>query len=312
MQIEARRSGMIWAALILVSFIFGSNYLAIRIIAAHIPPLFFQGIRFFGAGCILFLLAAAGGGLKIQRPSRSQWQASCFIGFVMLVIGQGGVAWSEQYIASGLAALIIATIPLWVVLLSRYMLGAKLTVRKILGLLCGFVGLVPILHIDGPVGNRFSVIAVLLVAALGWAVGSVYAKRASLHANISVAISMQMICGGIGLLCSSVIFKEWRYFSLSAYTASVLYALAYLTLVGGVLAYAAFGWLLRTAPPAVTSMFAYISPVVAVLLGARFLNERITENMLIGGSIIVLGVMLVMTATADNGPSRLAQKDAEA
>jgi drug/metabolite transporter (DMT)-like permease len=279
----------VWTALGLVYVVWGSTYLAIKFGVDSLPPLPMLGFRFLVAGAILFAWCARRGW---PRPTRAQWAGAAVVGALLPGIGNGTVGWAETRIDSGLAALIIAIVPLWIVVLDRLFLGRRLSARGVVGVAVGLGGVAFLVDPTGA-STRDLVAALALVgSSFAWAAGSLYATRAPRPADSLLGIAMQMLTGGVVLCAAGV--GQWGDVDLGAVTAKSAGGLAYLIVVGSIIGYTAYGYLLQNAPPALVSTYAYVNPVVAVGLGALFAGEQITLRTLAGGLVIVVAVALIV------------------
>ncbi len=295
-----------------VYILWGATFLAIRYAVATLPPFLMAGTRHLVAGAVLYPLARLRSG---ERPTRANWSAAALLGALLLFGGNGGVSWAEQYVPSGVAALLVATVSLWMVLLDWLRPGgARPTWRVIMGLVLGFSGLVLLV---GP-GNLFRGLGgggrvdpvgaiVLLLASLSWATGSIFSRRMQLPHHPLLGTAMQSLAGGallilVGLLSGQGMRLNWGAASL----ASVL-ALGYLIVFGSLLGFSAYTWLLGVAPPARVATYAYVNPVVAMLLGWALAGERVTLHTLAAAAIIVAAVVLVISSRPLANPSREAE-----
>ena len=281
-----------WAALATVYVVWGSTYLAIRYTVESLPPLLAMGARFLAAGVLLGGYLLARRGWRALRPTWRQLRGCAVVGVLLLLCGNGGVAVGEQRIASGQAALVVATVPLWVVLI-RLVTGDRPRVLSLLGSVVGFGG---IAILTAPqLGGRTGVgLGVVFFASFAWSVGSWLSPRVGLPRDPLVATSWEMVLGGVALLLSGTAAGELGDLHLAAAHASAWWGLVYLVVVGSLLGYSAFGWLLANAPISLTATYAYVNPVVAVALGALFVAEPITATTLVGGAVVVAGVVLVV------------------
>ena len=280
------------AALATVYVVWGSTYLGIKVALEGFPPMLLGAIRFLLAGAVLYAWTARRGGT--QRPSRVQWGAAALSGTLMLVGGNGAVTWAEQRIDSGVAALLVASVPLWMAVLARFWQGERLRRPAVAGLLLGFVGVGLLVRPTGDGVSLWPSLAVL-AGALAWAVGSIYVRRAPLPANALRGTSMQMLAGGAVFAVIGLLAGEGARLDLAAVTARSAGALLYLAVFGSILAFSAYTWLLRNAQPSVVSTYAYVNPFVAVLLGALLLAEPVTGGMALAGLLIIAGVALIVT-----------------
>jgi drug/metabolite transporter (DMT)-like permease len=293
-------SARTWAALGTVYVVWGSTYLAIRVAIETLPPFLMAATRFLVAGSLLFAFSARRGGHARDRIGPAQWRAAAIVGGALLLGGNGGVVWAEHRIASGAAALLVAMLPLWMAILDRVCFGRRLSRRGVLGLGLGFCGLVLLVGHDGgrvdsggvdPLGA-----AVCMLASFSWAAGSVYARTASLPHRPLVATAMEMLAGGFLLTLVGLAAGEAGRVRLDAFSTRSVLALAYLIVFGSLLAFSAYVWLLHRAPLPLVATYAYVNPVVAVVLGWLLLDEPITPRMIVAGSIIVVAVALIAGA----------------
>ncbi len=284
--------GKVAAAFAIVYVIWGSTYLAIFYAIQTLPPLLMAAARFFVAGGLLFAWARARGG---ALPTRRQWIACAVAGLLMLMLGNGAVVWAETRIPSGVAALIVAVVPCWMVLLEWLRGGEKPTGRVIAGLALGLLGLMLLVGPEGFMGGgRIDPIGaiVLVFGGFAWAAGSIYARGRDFPAP-RMATAAQMLAGGAGLVVLGTVFGEWGRLDLAAVTVSSVFALLYLVVFGSIIAYSAYVWLLRVSTAARVSTYAYVNPVVAVLLGWLIAGEALTPRMGAAAAVIVAGVVLI-------------------
>lgn len=283
----------IWAGLFVVYLVWGSTYLAIRFAVETLPPFIMMGVRFLIAGGIVYVWTAF---RKTPRPTWRDWRAAGTTGLLMHLGGTGAVGWAEQYVASGPAALLVATSPLWMVLLDAVRSrGEWPSVPASAGVLLGFVGAALLIApFSGGLGEPVHTTGawVLFFAALAWSLGSVYSQGLTPAAPVSLFTAMQMLAGGAGLLLVGMTTGEWARIQGTAVSARSAIALLYLIILGSVLAYTVYVWLLQVAPITLVSSHAYVNPVVAVLLGSLIGNEHLTSRVLIAALIIVGAVVL--------------------
>jgi drug/metabolite transporter (DMT)-like permease len=293
-----RHAGRVWAALWIVYLVWGSTYLGIKFAVDTLPPFPMLAIRFLLAGGLLFAWCSRRG---LPRPTRRQWLDAAVVGTCLAAIGNGGVGFAETRIDSGLAALIVAVIPLWIALLGRIFLTERLSLRAAAGIGIGLVGVAVLVDPAGASASDLVAIAVVLGGSFAWAAGSVYATTTTPTADPLLGVSLQMLCGGVVLAAMGA--GEWPQVDPGAVTAKSLLAVVYLVLVGSVLAYSAYAWLLHRAPPALAATYAYVNPVVAVMLGTLFAGEKLTVPTLAGGAVIVVAVVLIVTARPRPAPA---------
>jgi drug/metabolite transporter (DMT)-like permease len=285
----------IWLALIALYIVWGSTYLGIKVAIETIPPFFHAGIRFLISGLILVIWQRSAGH---PMPTRKQWVTVAIIGTLLLLGGNGLVAWAEQFIPSGIAALIIASVPMFLVIGEAIRPnGIKPNWQGIVGLLIGFVGifiLVSPSEISGSTTklNPFGVMA-LLLACLFWATGSIYSKTADLPKSSLMNTGAQMLMGSVSLFVVSVISGELHGWDVTAVSSRSLYGLLYLILVGSLVGFVSYGWLLQNAPISLVSTYAYVNPIVAVLLGTWFANEVLEPRIWVATGIIIGSVIFI-------------------
>jgi len=301
---SAPSRALIFAAFAAVYTIWGSTYLAIRFAVEVLPPFLMVGIRFLIAGFILYLWARIGGA---SRPAFFQWKSAAIVGLLMLVLANGLIAWSEQWIPSGLAALLVATVPFWMVMLDWMRpRGMVPNGRVVLGLIIGFAG-VALLFQPWRLteGGRFNLLgaAMVLVAAFSWATGSLYSLRAKLPSSPILSMGMEMLSGGTIALVVGMLRGELASIEVSAITARSLLALTYLILFGSLVGFNAYMWLLRVCAPAWVSTYAFVNPVIAVFLGWALGGEPLTTRTLVAASFIVVSVFFITFCSARDGSS---------
>ena len=280
-----------------VYVVWGSTYLAIRFAIETLPPFLMAGVRFLIAGALLYVWARFRTG---ERPSPRHWRSAATIGGLMLLGGNGGVVWAEQFVASGLAALIVATVPLWMVVLEWLAPGGSRPSRfTFVGLVAGFVG-VAVLVGDSNKLDAAQVpwipAAVLLFASASWAVGSLHSRRAPLPRSPLLATAMEMLGGGALLAATGLLFGEGNAALVGEVSAKSVLSLAYLIVFGSILAFSAYIWLLRVTTPARVSTYAYVNPIVAVALGSLMAAEPFTPRISIAAALIVAAVFAVIVA----------------
>ncbi len=286
-----------------VYVIWGSTYLAIRWSVETMPPLLMAAVRFLTAGALLYLWYHARG---MARPSTKQWKAAAISGGLLLAGGNGAVVVAVQWVPSGLAALLIGSVPLWIVLVD-WLAGARVrpTARSAVGVIVGFAGIALLAGSPG-VGaggarEAFGA-ALVLVGALSWAVGSIYSKSASGLPRPGPLVSMQMLAGGGILLLMSLVAREPFSFDPGGVSMKSALALVYLITFGAMVACAAYIWLLTAVSPAKATTYAYVNPVVAMFLGWALADEPLTFRSL-GAAAIILGAVVLITTEAGMRPA---------
>jgi drug/metabolite transporter (DMT)-like permease len=289
----ARRSpAAVALALATVYLVWGSTYLAIRITDRTMPPLLMSSVRFLVAGTALYLFAGRGR----QRPTLGQWGAAAIVGAALLLVGNGGVAWAETRLESGLAALIVALIPIYVAVLDRIFFGRRLSPVAVAGVVIGFVGVALLVRTGG--GGDVVAAVALVFTTSAWAAGSLYARGANLPESPLLAASMQMLAAGVFLGIAGLVSGEARGIHADSFGAKPVIAFVYLVLFGSLLAFSAYAWLLKNVRISVVSTYAFVNPVVAVALGTLFLKESIGWTTIVAGAAIVVAVVLIVTARA--------------
>ena len=288
-----RMSTAAWIALAAVYFIWGSTYLAIRYAIESIPPLSSAALRFILAGLILGAFLAIRRGPAALRVTGRQLASAALIGLLLLLGGNGFVVLSEQYIPSGTSALLVASVPLWIVVW-RAVAKDRPNARTLLGVLIGFAGLVVLMRPGhGGAHNYVLGVALVLIASISWAFGSVASKVwLTPPKDPFVSSAYQMVIGGVGCGIAAVLHGE--HFHPGAVTGTSAWATIYLVGAGSLVAFSSYVWLLKNAPISTVATYAYVNPVVAVALGALFLSEAITLAVVIGGLIVVFGVAVVI------------------
>lgn len=279
------------AALGTVYVLWGSTYLGIRVAIDDLPPLTMLAIRFLIAGALLYAWTRP----KHAAPDARGWVAAAVTGSGLLFVGTGAVAWAELHLDTGLVALVVAMVPLWLAVIDR----TKLSVLAILGLALGFGG---VAALAGPGSDAFTpATLVVVVGTLGWAGASILSRTAPLPPN-GLGAAMQMLCGGAVLLVAGAVRGELDDVHTPSLGAAA--AVAYLIVFGSLIAFTAYTWLLRNAPTSLVGTYAFVNPVVAVLLGTVFLGEPLTLRTLVAGSVIVAGVALIVAAPTRRYPAR--------
>ena len=282
----------IWSALTVVYLVWGSTYLAIRFAVETAPPLLMAAARFIvSGGCLLVWRRAAGD----AKPTLLEWRNAAIIGFFLLVGGNGGVVWAAQFIPSSLSALLVATVPLWMVLIDTLRPGGKRPgLKSALGILIGFCGAA--LLIGWSAGNAGAMnlagAAAVVFASIMWATGSLYGRTAPLPASLLLATGMEMLTGGIAQIFIALALGEWSSFDPVAVSQRSALALIYLTVIGSC-AFVAYAWLLRVAPTPLVATYAYVNPLVALLLGYFLADEPMTARTLLAAGLVIGSVVLV-------------------
>jgi drug/metabolite transporter (DMT)-like permease len=288
----------VWIALLALYIVWGSTYLAIRFAVETIPPFMHASLRFLISGAILYIWRRAAGD---PAPSLGNWKSTAIVGAALLLGGNGLVAWAEQSVPSSIAALMIATSPFWLTLFEALRAGgAKPTWQAILGLIVGFGGVFLLIGPAEITGaeesfDTFGTI-LLLLAPLFWSMGSIYAKGADMPKSTLLSTGMQMLTGAVALFLVSLFKGELSGFSFGLISVRSWLALLYLITFGSLIGFVSYGWLLHNAPISLVSTYAYVNPVVAVLLGSLLADELLNGRILIAAAIIIGSVVLINSA----------------
>jgi drug/metabolite transporter (DMT)-like permease len=292
-----------WVSLLIVWVVWGSTYLAIRVGDETIPPLVLASARYLTAGVIMFPVAlrqagsaarAAGAPAGRYRPRRAEWLGCAVVG-ILLLGANGAVCVGETTVPSGLTALLIATVPLWLLGLDAVLNHARLGLAPVTGLAVGLAGVGLLSGLGGGKGGvSVSGVVIILCAAAAWALGTIMARRVRTPASPALTSAMQLLTGGAVLLVLAAVTGEFGSFRLSAVAERSWVALGYLIVVGSIIAFSAYVIAVRMLPTATVATYAYVNPVIAVLLGTFILNEPVTPGMLAGGVLIVGAVVLVV------------------
>jgi drug/metabolite transporter (DMT)-like permease len=298
---------LVWAALGVVYVVWGSTYLAIRVTVETIPPLLAGGARFLLAGPLMYAWLLFRRGPAGVRVTASELWASTLVGAALLLGGNGLVMIAEQRVPSGLAALIIASTPLWIVLL-RGVFGERAKRATLAGVAVGFIGVgILVLPGTGTQGAPLGGALLLVAASASWATGSFFSKRLPLPEDPFTSTTMQMICGGVVLTVVGLLSGEAADVDLEAFSAASLWALGYLVVIGSLLAFTAYTWVLQHAPISKVATYAYVNPVIAVVLGWAILSEEITPAIAVGAVVIVASVAFIVRHEAAPKAPELAE-----
>ena len=282
------------AALGIVYVVWGSTYLAIAVADRTLPPFLMLSLRFLIAGALLYWWSARRGEVAAERPGRRQWRAAAIVGGLLLVVDTGGVAWAELRVSSGIAALVVASVPFFMAVLDRAFFGVRLPVGGVVGLFVGLLGVGLLVGASGHIDATG--IVVLLGASFAWAAGSTYARVASLPRKPFLSAAMQMLCAGAMLALVGIGRGELGQVHLSEISNASLAAVLFLIVFGSLVAFTAYGWLLKNASTRLLSTYAYVNPAVAVLLGWAFVGEKVGGREIAAGLVIVSSVGLLAFA----------------
>ncbi|MFI7533658.1 EamA family transporter [Streptosporangium sp. NPDC049376] len=296
---DRRTSLLVWGALAIVYVVWGSTYLAIRVVIETLPPLLSGAMRFTSAAVILSLVILLLKGPGPFRMTAKQFGGAALVGVLLLTAGNGLVALAEQHISSGLAALLVASVPLWLVIL-RVVARDRPRALTLAGVLVGFAG-VAVLSLTGASGaSNGTAITIILLASISWSVGSFLSSRIPMPADPFAASTVEMLVGGVGLTLVGTASGE--HLNLAAVSGRSWIGLAYLIVMGSLVGFTAYAWLLGNAPISLVSTYAYVNPVVAVVLGGLILSEVVTGSMVVAGLVIVVGVALVVSTERRKAP----------
>lgn len=290
---SARERRLAYSAWIAVCLIWGTTYLGIRVSLETIPPALMGGLRWTIAGALLAAYLVARGE---RLPPPSRWRGIALMAFLLLGLGNGGVVFAEQWVSSGLAAVLVATAPFWMAGVEACLRdGERLTRTAAVGLAIGFGGILvlvwPELNLESSASRQFLLgIVALQVASFGWALGSAYSRRHARQDNVLATTAYQMLAGGLMMVAAGTLRGEWADLSFSSRTAT---ALMYLSTVGAIGGFVAYTYALRHLPVSFVSLYAYINPVIAVALGVLFLGEPFGLRMGAAAALVFAGVAVV-------------------
>jgi drug/metabolite transporter (DMT)-like permease len=288
--------------LVLVAFaavylVWGSTYLAIRIGVESFPPLILAGLRHITVGLLLYPILRRATGIK---PTAANWRAAVVTGALLLFAGNGGVSWAEQTVPSGITALLVATVSLWLVIVDWLRPGGVRPVpRVVVGLLMGFAGMALLVgpaHLGGSGRVDPRGAAVLVIASLAWACGSLYSKHGGMPSSAMLGVAMQGLAGGVILLIVGLFAGEFHALHVSAISVRSWLALGYLIVFGSGIGFSAYLYILQKSTAARVATYAFANPVVALFLGWLILGEAITLRTVVAAAIILTSVILVITA----------------
>jgi len=275
-----------------IYIIWGSTYLAIRYAVETIPPLITAGVRHLIAGSVLFAWAWMRG----YRPTRRELISSTVLGALFFLIGHGSLHWAETTVASGLAALLVATEPMWIAMLSLvWSDGRRTTVTTVFGLLLGFVGVALLTTDQGISGTSSSMLGAfaIILGTLSWSLGMIYSKRAALPSDAIARTAMPLLTGSAMLLISALATGEFASLNVAAVTAKSLLGLGYLIVFGSIVAFTAYTWLLERCSATLIATHTYVNPIVAVLLGWMLAGEPVSSRIVVAGAFVVVSVFCV-------------------
>lgn len=326
----------IWLILVFTWIIIASTYLAIKISIDTIPPLLMSGIRYTISGLMLFFIfkiysleifdrkrkqtehIETSTNQRKKKPDllqiisfRKQWKDAIIIGICLIVLGQGLLAYGEQYLSSDITALLFSTVPIWVVLIGKFYYSLKINKHTLLGIIAGSIGLVILIYPSFEAmlfgdqtyttnnENNFLGISILLIAAISWGIGSLYSHKADLPSNILISTGMMLFVGGLFLLGIGMII-EFNKLDVSKFSTSSILSLIYLIIIGTT-GWLGFFWILRNTTATLANTFAYVSPVIAVFLGWIILDENINLRIIVATIVIIVGVILIVVVLTNIG-----------
>lgn len=281
------------AAFASVYVIWGSTYLAIRLAVADMPPFLMAGARWLIAGVALYAWQRSRGD---GRPKLLHWRSAFIIGALLILGGNGVVSWAEQLVPSAFTALLIAIVPVWIALLMWASTGAKPTARVAVGIALGVAGVAFLVGPQAASGGPILGVAFILGASLSWAAGSLYSRRAPLPTSALLGASMEMLAGGALLTLVGLARGETSRVHLASVSWQAWVSFAFLVLLGSIVAYTAYVWLLKVSRPELVATYAFVNPIVAVALGAAIAHEAFTTLTLVAAGLIVVAVAIVVTA----------------
>ncbi len=299
-------------ALLLVYVVWGSTYLGIAIMIETLPPLLAAGFRYTTAGLLMLGALVAHARRRnaepLERPTAAHWRSAFIVGTLLLLGGNGGVVLAELYIPSGVAAVLIATMPIWLALFDALLTRRRPSRLVVGGLIAGIVGvgilLAPLEELDriNPIG-----IGLIVIAEISWAAGSIYARRAPLPRSALLGTGLEMLAGGLVLAAAGGLLGEVGRTNVETFSVRSLVAVAYLIVFGSLVAFTAYTWLLANVPVSTVGTYAYVNPIVAVALGAIILREPVTLRTLLASAIIIGAVVAMVSGrpreAEEAGPS---------
>ncbi|HET9323436.1 MAG TPA: EamA family transporter [Gaiellaceae bacterium] len=285
----------IWLALGTIYVVWGSTFLAIAVAVRDVPPFLSMSLRHLTAGSLVLTW------VLLRRRDHEplgwrQWRSAFVFGGALFLLGHGLLAWAQQDVPSGIAALLVGTIPLWFAILAWIFLGERLGGRALAGLVLGFAGLALLVDPTGEQGAKPIGALAIVLGALAWSAGSIYSQRSALPKDTLLGAGMGMLAGGALLAAVSLGRGEWNDATIST---DALLAIGYMVVIGSLVGFSAYVWLLKTAPASTVSTYAYVNPVIAVLLGWAFNDEAISARTVVAGAAIVAGVALMVSRSTE-------------
>jgi drug/metabolite transporter (DMT)-like permease len=299
----------VWVGILVLWVVWGSTYLGMKLAMDSLPPFVMGFFRFVPAGVLLAVLVLAWNRGRVPRPTGRQLRDTAIVGAMLLVGGTGLVAWSEQSVPTGIAALLIALVPMWLAIFGRVLFGERVTTLVAAGIAVGLVGVAILAWPAGDMGDIDPAgLLALIISPMFWSLGTLYAaRRAVLLGPALLASAAEMIAAGLVFVLAAAVTGEWAGFDIAAVSSTSWAGIGYLVLVGSLVGYTTYAWLIQVAPLSRVSTYAYVNPVVAVILGAVFLSEPFTGRTLVASVVIVAAVVLIVT-----GRGRAARRESRA
>lgn len=298
LSLEYKKTMMVVVALLSVYIVWGSTYLGIKIAIETFPPFLMAGIRFIIAGALLYGFVVI---KEKKHPKLIEWRDTTIIGTLLLLGGNGLVVIAEKTIPSSIAAIVIATVPLWMIVIAWLLKSQIIPNRStLIGTLIGFVGVVILMFPSYQEHLHFDTFGLLLtlLAAILWSLGSIYSQKATLPSSVMLSTAMQMLSGGLVLIIVATLFGEWQQFHVEMLSSRSLFALTYLVLIGSLVGFSAYVWLLKNASPYLASTYAFVNPIVALFLGYVFADEVLSVKALIATALIISAVVMITFSKA--------------
>ena len=290
----ARYGARVWLALATIYVVWGSTFIALAVAVRDLPPFLSMALRHLTAGAILLAIALPRGDRDGDRIGRRQVTAAFVFGGLLFVAGHGGLAWAQQTVPAGTAALLVGSIPIWMALFDRVAFGRRLRRSAYLGFALGFAGLAILFDPFGEGSIDRVGALVIVVSAICWAAGSLYSRGAPLPRRPLVSAGLASLCGGLLLAVYSGVSGE---IGQADWTRDAVLAVAYLVVMGSLVGFTAYVWLLRAAPVSLVATYAYVNPIVAVALGWALLGETISTQMVVAGAAVVVSVAMIVRAS---------------
>ena len=298
LAIEYKKTIMTVVALLSVYIVWGSTYLGIKIAIETFPPFLMAGIRFLIAGALLYGFVVV---KEKKHPKLIEWRDTTIIGTLLLLGGNGLVVIAEKTIPSSIAAIVIATVPLWMIVIA-WLLKSQTRPNKstLIGTLIGFIGVVILMFPSDQEHLHFDTFGLLLtfLAAILWSFGSIYSQKATLPTSVMLSTAMQMLSGGLVLIIVATLFGEWQQFHTETLSSRSLLAFAYLVFIGSLVGFSAYVWLLKNVSPYLASTYAFVNPMVALFLGYFFADEVLSVKALIATVLIISAVVMITLSKA--------------